>query len=70
VPGAGIGQDQAPALAAIWSIGSLQAAVDGDGDVYEAKTKPPDTVYHGYRIGEDEPQMRRYILGEWTTRCP
>lgn len=45
-------------------------AVDADREVYEAKTKPPDTVYHGYRIGEDEPEMRRYILGEWRTRCP
>ena len=45
-------------------------AVDGDGEVYEAKTKPPDSVYHGYRIGEDEPEMRRYILGEWRRRCP
>jgi hypothetical protein len=45
-------------------------AVDGEGEVYEAKTKPPDTVYHGYRIGEDESQMRRYILGEWRRRCP
>jgi hypothetical protein len=32
-------------------------AVDADGQVYEAKTKPPDTSYHGYRIGEDEPEM-------------
>jgi hypothetical protein len=68
VPRAGIGPDQTPALAAIWSIGSLRAA--GDGEVCEAKTKPPDTVYHGYRIGEDEPQMRRHILGEWTRLCP
>jgi len=45
-------------------------AVDADGEVYEAKTKPPDTSYHGYRIGEDEPEMRRYILGEWRRRCP
>jgi len=34
-------------------------AVDAAGEVYEAKTKPPDTSYHGYRIGEDEPDMRR-----------
>jgi hypothetical protein len=45
-------------------------AVDGDGEVYEAKTKPPHTVYHGYRVGEDEQEMRRYILGEWRKRCP
>ena len=45
-------------------------AVDDDGEVYEAKAKPPDVVYHGYRIGDDEPDMRRYILGEWRRRCP
>ncbi|HEY6359350.1 MAG TPA: hypothetical protein VIX35_14005 [Vicinamibacterales bacterium] len=45
-------------------------AVDADGEVYEAKTKPPDTSYHGYRIGEDEPEMRRYIIAEWRERCP
>jgi hypothetical protein len=45
-------------------------AVDDDGEVYEAKTKPPDMVYHGYRIGEDESDMRRYIVAEWRKRCP
>jgi len=34
-------------------------AVDADGEVYEAKTHPPDVVYHGYRLGEDETEMRR-----------
>ena len=45
-------------------------AVDGDNEVYEAKTKPPDIAYHGYRIGDDESEMRRYILAEWRRRCP
>ena len=45
-------------------------AVDSDGEVYEAKTKPPDVVYHGYRVGEDENDMRSYILAEWKKRCP
>jgi hypothetical protein len=45
-------------------------AVDEDGEVYEANTKPPDTTYHGYRLGDDEREMRRYILGEWSKRCP
>jgi len=45
-------------------------AVDEAAEVYEAKTKPPDTLYHGYRIGEDERDMRRYILAEWKLRCP
>lgn len=45
-------------------------AVDAAGEVYEAKTKPSDTVYHGYRIGDDEPEFRRYIQGEWRARWP
>jgi len=45
-------------------------AVDAAGEVYEAKTNSPDAGYHGYRIGEDEPEMRRYILGKWRERCP
>ncbi len=44
-------------------------AVDSDNEVYEAKTRPPDTVYHGYRLGEDETDMRRYILAAWRQRC-
>jgi hypothetical protein len=45
-------------------------AVDGDGEVYEAKTKPEREVdYHGYRLGEDEKQMRDIILKEWKRRC-
>ena len=45
-------------------------AVDDNGDVFEAKTKPPDTVYHGYRLGDDERDMRHYIRTEWRKRCP
>ncbi len=45
-------------------------AVDAKGEVYEAKTKPPDTSYCGYRLGDDEREMRRYILAEWRKRCP
>ena len=44
-------------------------AVDGDGEVYEAKTKPPDMVYHGYRLGDNEEAMRRHIRDEWNKRC-
>jgi hypothetical protein len=44
-------------------------AVDADGEVYEAKTKPPEAVYHGYRIDDDEPEMQRYIRDEWNRRC-
>ena len=44
-------------------------SVDEEGEVYEAKTKPPDGIYHGYRLGEEE-AMRRYVLDEWKRRCP
>lgn len=46
-------------------------AVDGDNQVYEAKTKAAQEIeYHGYRIGDDERDMRRYVLQEWRLRCP
>jgi hypothetical protein len=44
-------------------------AVDANGQVYEAKTKPgQDVTYHGYRLGDDERQMRAYVLIEWNKR--
>jgi hypothetical protein len=56
------GPDQVPKY--VW-------AVDAQGEVYEAKTKPgQEIVYHGYRLGEDERQMRAEILKEWNKRCP
>lgn len=46
-------------------------AVDAEGEIYEAKTKPDrQTAYHGYRLGEDERQMRAEVLREWNRRCP
>ena len=45
-------------------------AVDGDGEVYEAKTNPGlETAYHGYRLGDDEAQLKKLILQEWKLRC-
>jgi hypothetical protein len=44
-------------------------AVDEHGEVYEAKIGSA-ADYHGYRLGEDEQEMRRYILREWQDRCP
>jgi hypothetical protein len=45
-------------------------SVDDAGEVYEAKAKPErEREYHGYRIGDDERDMRRYILDEWKKRC-
>lgn len=45
-------------------------SVDGDGEVYEAKTDPVTLgVYHGYRLEEDD-DMRDYIKAMWKQRCP
>ena len=44
-------------------------ALDEAGEVYEAKTNPgQDGKYHGYRIGDDEKEMRRYVRDEWNRR--
>ncbi len=44
-------------------------AVDEFGEVFEAKTKPgQETEYHGYRLGDDERQMRAEVLKEWNSR--
>lgn len=44
-------------------------AVDEAGEVYEAKTAPvQETQYHGYRLGDNDPDMRAYILSEWKKR--
>ena len=46
-------------------------AVDKYGEPYEAKTKPgQEAAYHGYRLGDDEREMRRTVLKEWKRRCP
>ena len=46
-------------------------AVDSGGEPYEAKTKPErEREYHGYRIGDNEKEMRRYVVDEWRKRCP
>lgn len=46
-------------------------SVDDDGEVYEIKTKPGrETDYHGYRVANDEREMRAYVLREWRRRCP
>ena len=45
-------------------------AVDEDGEVYEAKTKPGQAAiasYHGYRLGHNDP-FRHYVLKAWKPR--
>ncbi len=44
-------QDSTPKY--VWAVDERH------NEVYEAKTKPPDIVYHGYRLGEDERDMLR-----------
>jgi hypothetical protein len=45
-------------------------AVDDQGEVFEAKCKPgQDTKYHGYRLGDDDRDMRDLIKREWKIRC-
>jgi hypothetical protein len=46
-------------------------AVDRNGEVYVAKTKPEqENVYHGYRLGDDQEPLKRYLRDEWNKRCP
>jgi len=45
-------------------------AVDAEGEVYEAKTAPnSETAYHGYRLGDDDADMRQLVRKEWRRRC-
>lgn len=44
-------------------------AVDGNGEVYEAKTDTERAdPYHGYRLGDSERRMRAEVLSEWKKR--
>jgi len=45
-------------------------AVDDAGEVWEAKTAPGlGTAYYGYRLGDDDTDMRKLVKKEWTRRC-
>ena len=44
-------------------------AVDEEGEAYEAKLGGDGQSYHGYRLGDDDKMMRRYVLDEWKKRC-
>jgi hypothetical protein len=55
---------------ALGSIPKYVWAVAPDGEVFEAKTKPgQETLYHGYRLGDDDSEMRGLIRREWKARC-
>ena len=43
-------------------------AVDGDGEVYEAKLGHDRLRYHGYRLAEDDSAMREWVITEWSKR--
>jgi len=44
-------------------------ALDGNGEVYEAKTAPgQNEPYHGYLLGDDDRKMKEYIKSEWKGR--
>ena len=43
-------------------------ALDGHGEVYEAKLGGDMRSYHGYRLREDERAMREWVAEEWKKR--
>ena len=43
-------------------------AQDERGDVYEAKLGGDGRSYHGYRLGENDRAMRRWVIDEWKRR--
>ena len=43
-------------------------AVDGAGEVYEAKLGHDRRRYHGYRVREDDRAMRKWVIDEWSKR--
>jgi len=44
-------------------------AKDANGNVFEAKRGGSSpTTYHGYRLGDDERDMRAYVTSEWQRR--
>lgn len=43
-------------------------AVDGAGEVYEAKLGHDRRRYHGYRVREDDGAMRKWVIDEWSKR--
>lgn len=44
-------------------------AVDGDGEVYEAKLGGDGHSYHGYRLGRDDIDMCKWVTKEWRQRA-
>lgn len=43
-------------------------AQDAQGEVYEAKLGGAPQSYHGYRLGDDEGAMKKWVTDEWAKR--
>lgn len=43
-------------------------AVSKDGSVYESKREGDSHNYHGYELGGNEVNMKKYIVKEWNSR--
>ena len=43
-------------------------AQDAQGEVYEAKLGGDMRSYHGYRLGDDEGAMKKWVTEEWAKR--
>lgn len=43
-------------------------AVDDAREAYEAKIGEDGASYHGYRLGHDEREFRRWVIETWTAR--
>ena len=43
-------------------------AQDAQGEVYEAKLGGDMRSYHGYRLGDDEEAMKKWVTDEWAKR--
>jgi len=43
-------------------------AVNENGSVYEAKREGRSRSYHGYELGGNEVDMKKYIIKEWESR--
>ena len=43
-------------------------AVDREGHAFEAKCEQGSRTYHGYELGGDDEDMRRWVIKEWGQR--
>ena len=58
-------------MVSTWLVEGLPKYVwaqDAQGEVYEAKLGGDMRNYHGYRLGDDEGAMKKWVTDEWATR--